>query len=59
MKLMSCDILIVGSGLTGLVAGYSLSLLGFKIILAEQKKILNMTISNLTFDNINNILTAH
>ena len=41
MKLMSCDILIVGSGLTGLVAAYSLSLLGFKIILAEQKKILN------------------
>ena len=41
MKLMSCDILIVGSGLTGLVAAHSLSLLGFKIILAEQKKILN------------------
>lgn len=38
---MSCDILIVGSGLTGLVAAYSLSLLGFKIILTEQKKILN------------------
>jgi len=38
---MSCDILIVGSGLTGLVTAYSLSLLGFKIILAEQKKILN------------------
>ena len=42
---MSCDILIVGSGLTGLVAGYSLSLLGFKIILAEQKKILNNKIN--------------
>ena len=41
MKLMSCDILIVGSGLTGLVAAYSLSLLGFKIILTEQKNILN------------------
>jgi len=41
MKLMSCNILIVGSGLTGLVAAYSLSLLGFKIILTEQKKILN------------------
>ena len=41
MKLMSCDILIVGSGLTGLVAAYSLSLLGLKIILTEQKKILN------------------
>ena len=42
---MSCDILIVGAGLTGLVAGYSLSLLGFKIILAEQKKILNNKIN--------------
>ena len=41
MNLMSCDILIVGSGLTGLVAAYSLSLLGFKIILTEQRKILN------------------
>ena len=41
MKQMSCDILIVGSGLTGLVVAYSLSLLGFKMILAEQKKILN------------------
>ena len=41
MKLMSCDILIVGSGLSGLVTAYSLSLLGFKIILTEQKKILN------------------
>ena len=41
MKLMSCDILIVGSGLTGLVAAYSLSLLGFKIVLTDQKKILN------------------
>ena len=40
MKQMSCDILIVGSGLTGLVVAYSLSLLGFKIILTEQKKIL-------------------
>ena len=45
MKLMSCDILIVGSGLTGLVAAYSLSLLGFKIILAEQKKILDNKIT--------------
>ena len=41
MKLMSCNILIVGSGLTGLVTAYSLSLLGFKIILTEQKNILN------------------
>ena len=49
MKLMSCDILIVGAGLTGLVVGYSLSLLGFKIILAEQKKILNNKI-NLNHD---------
>ena len=48
MKLMSCDILIIGTGLTGLVAAYSLSLLGFKIILADQKKILN-----------NEIITTH
>ena len=41
MKLMSCEILIVGSGLVGLVTAYSLSLLGFKIILTDQKKILN------------------
>mgnify|MGYP001242509009 CR=1 FL=1 len=42
MKLMSCDILIVGSGLTGLVTAYSLSLLGFKIILTDKKKIINI-----------------
>ena len=38
MKEFKCDILIVGSGLTGLVSAYALSLLGFKIIIAEQKK---------------------
>ena len=45
MKQMSCDILIVGSGLTGMVVAYSLSLLGYKIILAEQKKISNNKIT--------------
>ena len=38
MKEFKCDILIIGSGLTGLVSAYVLSLLGFKIIIAEQKK---------------------
>ena len=32
----NCDILIIGSGLTGLVTGYALSLLNFKIIIADQ-----------------------
>ena len=38
MKEFKCDILIIGSGLTGLVSAYVLSLLGYKIIIAEQKK---------------------
>ena len=38
MKEFKCDILIVGSGLTGLVCAYALSLLGYKIIITEQKK---------------------
>jgi len=38
MKEFKCDILIVGSGLTGLVSAYALSLLGYKIIITEQKK---------------------
>ena len=38
MKEFNCDILIVGSGLTGLVSAYALSLLGYKIIITEQKK---------------------
>ena len=38
MKEFKCDILIVGSGLTGLVAAHALSLLGYKIIITEQKK---------------------
>ena len=32
------NILIVGSGLTGLVSAYVLSKLGYKIIITEQKK---------------------
>ena len=39
MKEFSCDILIVGSGLIGLVCAYSLSLLGYKIVITEQKKL--------------------
>ena len=31
----NCDILVVGSGLTGIVAAYALSLLGLKIIIIE------------------------
>jgi len=41
MKQISCDVLIIGAGLIGLVAAYSLSILGYKIIIVEQKKILN------------------
>ena len=36
----NCDILVVGSGLTGIVAAYALSLLGLKIIIIEKKKYL-------------------
>ena len=42
MKEFDCDILIIGSGLTGLVCAYALSLLGYKIIITEQKKNINI-----------------
>ncbi len=50
MKQISCDVLIIGAGLTGLVTAYSLSLLGYKIILTEKKKILNKNKPNKTKD---------
>ena len=39
MKQIYCDVLIVGSGLTGIVAAYALSLLKLNIIIVDQKKI--------------------
>jgi len=48
MKEFDCDVLIVGSGLTGLVCAYALSLLGYKIIITEQKK--NITKNKFFFD---------
>jgi len=47
MKEIDCEILIVGSGLTGLVAAHSLSSLGYKIIVVDQKKILSGEKNNL------------
>ena len=37
MKKLQCEILIIGGGLIGLVAAYSLGLLGFNIIIVEKK----------------------
>ena len=48
MKEFECDVLIVGSGLTCLVCAYALSLLGYKIIITEQKK--NITKNKFLFD---------
>ena len=41
MKHLTCDILIIGAGLIGLMTAHSLSLLGFSVILVERKNILN------------------
>ena len=39
MKQKDCDIIIIGSGLIGIVAAYSLSLLGLKVVIVDQKQI--------------------
>ena len=38
MKQIDCDVLIVGTGLTGIVCAYALSLLGLNIVIVDQKK---------------------
>jgi len=39
MKQLECDVLIVGSGLSGIIAASALSLLNIKIIIVDQKNI--------------------
>ena len=46
MKQLECDVLIVGSGLTGVIAASALSLLDIKIIIVDQKNILPKHFSN-------------
>ena len=46
MKQLECDVLIVGSGLNGIIAASALSLLDLKIIIVDQKKISPKYITN-------------
>ena len=41
MKEFNTDVLIVGSGLVGLVAAHCLSSLNYKVILADKKNFIN------------------
>ena len=51
MKQKDCDIIIIGSGLIGIVAAYSLSLLGLKVVIVDQKQIiLSGSLKNQSFE---------
>jgi len=38
MKEINCDILVVGSGMTGLLTAYAISSFGYKIVIVDQKR---------------------
>ena len=58
MKHLDTEILVIGSGLVGVVATYALSLLKFKIILIDQKKIFFKNPTNANIFNADSRTTA-